>query len=343
MQIINNNYFLGHTERLAYHIEYKRFTGGAFTYNSDNDTYVYVGEGNGDYDVDKSVVYLGYAFFDDETICGATLYKAPSTTWSEGSYKLQISEISQLKKGTYQISIVDKNGNIATETREIKVQDSDKKDFEETNKTIYLTFDDGPSEYTDKLLDTLNKYNAKATFFTTSAHPDKVECMKKAAENGHTVAIHTTTHNYEQIYSSEQAFWSDHDNQNKVIVQTTGKASTMFRFPGGSSNTISQNYSQGIMTRLIQQANERHLQFYDWNVSSGDAGSATTSDAVFQNVVAGIQAASEKNQPSVVLQHDTKEYSVDAVERILLWGLENGYEFQALRPDSFAPHHSVNN
>ena len=206
-----------------------------------------------------------------------------------------------------------------------------------------MTFDDGPSEYTDKLLDTLNKYNAKATFFTTSAHPDKVECMKKAAENGHTVAIHTTTHNYEQIYSSEQAFWSDHDNQNKVIVQTTGKASTMFRFPGGSSNTISQNYSQGIMTRLIQQANERHLQFYDWNVSSGDAGSATTSDAVFQNVVAGIQAASEKNQPSVVLQHDTKEYSVDAVERILLWGLENGYEFQALRPDSFAPHHSVNN
>ena len=206
-----------------------------------------------------------------------------------------------------------------------------------------MTFDDGPSEYTDKLLDTLNKYNAKATFFTTSAHPDKVECMKKAAENGHTVAIHTTTHNYEQIYSSEQAFWSDHDNQNKVIVQTTGKASTMFRFPGGSSNTISQNYSQGIMTRLIQQANERHLQFYDWNVSSGDAGSATTSDAVFQNVVAGIQAASEKNQPSVVLQHDTKEYSVDAVERILLWGLENGYEFQALHPDSFAPHHSVNN
>ena len=121
LEIINNNYFLGHTERLAYHIAYKRFSGGAFTYNSDNDTYVYVGEGNGDYDVDKSVVYLGYAFFDDETICGATLYKAPSTTWSEGSYKLQISEISQLKKGTYQISIVDKNGNIATDFNSIYV------------------------------------------------------------------------------------------------------------------------------------------------------------------------------------------------------------------------------
>lgn len=121
LEIINNNYFLGHSERLAYHIEYKRFSGGAFTYNSENDTYVYVGEGNGDYDVDKSVVYLGYAFFDDETICGATLYKAPSTTWSEGSYKLQISEISQLKKGTYQISIVDKNGNIATDFNSIYV------------------------------------------------------------------------------------------------------------------------------------------------------------------------------------------------------------------------------
>ena len=115
LEINNNNYFLGHSERLAYHIEYKKYSGGAFIYNSENDTYTFVGDGNGDYDVDKSVVYLGYAFFDDETICGATLYKAPSTTWSEGNYKLQISEISQTKKGTYQISIVDKNGNIATD------------------------------------------------------------------------------------------------------------------------------------------------------------------------------------------------------------------------------------
>ena len=121
LEINNNNYFLGHSERLAYHIEYKKYSGGAFIYNSENDTYTFVGDGNGDYDVDKSVVYLGYAFFDDETICGATLYKAPSTTWSEGNYKLQISEISQTKKGTYQISIVDKNGNIATDFNSIYV------------------------------------------------------------------------------------------------------------------------------------------------------------------------------------------------------------------------------
>ena len=121
LEVINNNYFLGHTERIAYHIEYKKYSGGAFIYHSENDTYEYVGDGNGDYDVDKSVVYLGYAFFDSETICGATLYKAPNTAWIEGNYKLKLSEISQVKRGTYQISIVDKDGNIATDFNSIYV------------------------------------------------------------------------------------------------------------------------------------------------------------------------------------------------------------------------------
>lgn len=276
-------------------------------------------------------------FADDPTY--KSVMKATDNYDGDLTAKIQ----TEVKDGSVVYTVEDSNGNVTTKKREIKVQDSDKKDFEETSKTIYLTFDDGPSEYTDKLLTTLDKYNVKATFFTTSAYPDKVECMRKAAKSGHTVAVHTTTHNYSQIYSSDEAFWADHDNQNKVIAEMTGKPSTMFRFPGGSSNTISQNYSSGIMTRLVQQANDKGLQFYDWNVSSGDAGSATTSDLVFQNVIAGIQAANEKGQPSVVLQHDTKEYSVDAVERIILWGLDNGYEFRALHPDSFAPHHSVNN
>ncbi|AMK14583.1 right-handed parallel beta-helix repeat-containing protein [Methanobrevibacter olleyae] len=121
LEIVNNNYFLGHSERTIYHLDYKPFDGGEFSYNSENDSFIYVGEGNGNYTLDKSVVYLGYAFFEDEMICGATLYKAPNTAWSEGNYKLKISEISQVKKGTYQISIVDKNGNIAKDFSSIYV------------------------------------------------------------------------------------------------------------------------------------------------------------------------------------------------------------------------------
>ena len=121
LEVVNNNYFLGHTERAAYHIEYKEYPGGAYNYDPVNDLYVFVGEGNGTYDVDKSVVYLGYAFFRDETICGATLYKAPDVTWSEGLYKLQLSEISDLGYGKYSVSIVDSNGNIITDLSSIYV------------------------------------------------------------------------------------------------------------------------------------------------------------------------------------------------------------------------------
>ena len=121
LEVNNNNYYMGHTERLTYHIEYKKYDGGPFIYDSENDIYVYVGEGNGEYDVDKSVVYLGYAFYINEAICGATLYKAPSTTWGSGNYKLQLSEIEQVKKGVYKISIVDANGNIATDFSSIYV------------------------------------------------------------------------------------------------------------------------------------------------------------------------------------------------------------------------------
>ena len=121
LEINNNNYFLGHSERLAYHINYKKFPGGEFIYDSEKDEYIYVGEGNGEYDIDKSVVYLADAFFDSETICGATLYKAPNVLWMEGEHKLLLSEISQVKRGTYQISIVNRNGTIATDFNSIYV------------------------------------------------------------------------------------------------------------------------------------------------------------------------------------------------------------------------------
>ncbi|WP_295620204.1 right-handed parallel beta-helix repeat-containing protein [uncultured Methanobrevibacter sp.] len=121
LEINNNNYYLGHTERLAYHIDYKKFNGGAFIYDSEKDEYIYVGDGNGNYDVDKSVIYLADGFFDAETICGATLYKPPNIAWMEGEHKLLISEITQVKRGTYQISIVNKNGTIATDFNSIYV------------------------------------------------------------------------------------------------------------------------------------------------------------------------------------------------------------------------------
>ncbi len=159
----------------------------------------------------------------------------------------------------------------------------------EDAKTIYLTFDDGPSDNTRRLLDILDQYNVKAIF------------------------------------------------------QQTGSYASLMRFPGGSSNTVSANYCSGIMSTLTQQASAKGLHYFDWNVSSGDAGNIDSSDQVFDNITNGISSVSAKGYPAVVLQHDTKSFSVDAVSRVIEWGLANGYHFEKLGDNSFTAHHHINN
>ena len=122
------------------------------------------------------------------------------------------------------------------------------------------------------------------------------------------------------------------------ITALGGKKTTLVRFPGGSSNTVS-SFNPGIMTRLAQALTDMGYQYFDWNVSSGDAGETTSTDQVFENVVSGIR----NRDVSIVLQHDIKGYSVAAVERIIVWGLANGYTFLPLEPTSPTAHHRINN
>lgn len=211
------------------------------------------------------------------------------------------------------------------------------------SKAIYLTFDDGPGAATGKLLDVLDRYSVKATFFTTSAYPAYTDLIGEEARRGHTVAVHTASHDYASIYSSTDAYWQDFNAQNAVIQQQTGSTSSLFRFPGGSSNTISENYCFGIMTTLVRQANAQGLYYYDWNVSSGDAGGTTSTADVIANVTQQVAANSAYGSASIVLQHDYKDFTVEAVDDIIEWGLKNGYHFEQLSPGSFTVHHRINN
>ncbi len=204
-------------------------------------------------------------------------------------------------------------------------------------KVIYLTFDDGPSAHTARLLDVLAKYDVKATFFVMNT--SNIGMISRTAQEGHTVAIHTYTHRYSQIYASDQAFLADLQAMQDLIYQHTGVRSTITRFPGGSSNSVSSAYNKGIMTRLTKELQNRGFQYFDWNVDSNDAGGAKTAEDVFRNVTKGVATRTY----SVVLQHDTQDFSVDAVERIIAWGLCNGYTFKALDMDSPLCHHGVNN
>ncbi len=242
--------------------------------------------------------------------------------------------------GTYTITYTatDSFGNVTTATRTLIVKAVKQPQVvTPEGATIYLTFDDGPGQHTLRLLDILDKYEVKATFFVkgiaASAYFDDI------VKRGHAIGMHSNTHDYGKIYASEEAFFADMKIVDDLIYEKTGVRTTLMRFPGGSSNAISKNYCKGIMTRLTKAVEDRGYQYFDWNVDSNDAGGAKTAEEVYQNVIKGCSG----RKSSIVLQHDIHGFSVDAVERIIQWGLANGYKFSALSPNSPKAHHGVNN
>lgn len=247
-------------------------------------------------------------------------------------------EVDQYHAGTYTLRycVSDSYGNTASVTRTVVVKTKPQPStITPGGKVIYLTFDDGPGRYTEQLLSILDMYNVKATFFVVNSRTD---IMKKIVDSGHSIGIHSATHNYREIYASEEAFFADLYKMQDIIFNATGVKTTLMRFPGGSSNTVS-SFNKGIMTRLTNAVCDLGFQYFDWNVDSMDAGGAKKSDQVADNVISGVKG----KKISLVLQHDIHGFSVDAVEEIITWGLANGYTFLPLDTTSPPCHHGVNN
>lgn len=299
-------------------------------------------------DVEAPVLSLNEG--SEITVNVGTTYADPgytATDNADGDLTAQVQvegNVDTYKSGTYTITytVTDSYGNVATATRTVTVQPVPQPDaVNPGDKVVYLTFDDGPCAYTKTLLDVLAKYNVKATFFVVDKGTNNNKIMQRIVEEGHAIGVHSLTHDYDTIYVNEEAYLQDFNAMRQIIYDQTGVWTTLFRFPGGSSNGVSKSYNEvpGIMTRLTKLMTDMGYQYFDWNVSSGDAGGVKTADGVYSNVVSGIQ----KHNVSVVLQHDIKKYSVEAVERIIIWGLENGYTFLPLDSTSPVCHHSVNN
>lgn len=210
--------------------------------------------------------------------------------------------------------------------------------YPDTN-TIYLTFDDGPGPYTSQLLDVLAKYDVKATFFVTGDEKNR-DMIGRAYSEGHSIGVHTYSHDYYGIYYSEAAYLEDFFKIEDIIYEQTGSYTRLFRFPGGSSNTVS-GFNPGIMSRLSTLMTDMGYKYFDWNVLSGDAGETELTNEVYEYVVDGVSGNSRTY--SVVLQHDIKDFSVAAVEKIIVWGLNHGYTFAALDITSPGVHHGINN
>lgn len=250
--------------------------------------------------------------------------------------------VDSMTAGVYILTytVKDAAGNTASVDRTVTVEPIKQPDtVTPEGKVIYLTFDDGPSNHTQELLDVLAKYNVKVTFFVVNTGYNMETLLNNIVKGGHSLAIHSKSHRYDKIYKSESAFYEDLYGMQQIIKQYTGVTTTLMRFPGGSSNGISRKYCVGIMTKLTKGVTEKGFQYFDWNVDSGDAGGATSADEVYNNVISGIGT----KKTAIVLQHDLYDYSVSAVERIIIWGLQNGYTFQALNPTSPTAHHRVNN
>ena len=245
--------------------------------------------------------------------------------------------VDMTRAGKYPLTytVTDSSGNVTTAEREVVVYGVAEP---VSGKIIFLTYDDGPCDNTQTLLDILDRYNVKATFFVTGNGGANVPLMQTEAEKGHTVAVHTLTHDYNKIYQSQEAYWEDFNGMNDIVESYTGYRSRIFRFPGGSSNTVSY-FNPGVMTRLTAQAHELGYEYFDWNVDVSDGVQGDTREAAFQNAIAGIQLY----DVSVVLCHDTHMSHVEATEDIIQWGLENGYTFLPLAKGMTVCHHQVNN
>ena len=310
----------GNTTRKEFDVNIMDNKGPTIILNEENIIYLTVG---------STYKEPGYVAIDD---CDGNVTESVKVTGS----------VDTSKKGTYELvySVSDEYGNETKVNRIVKVfPKNNYKPGELSSKTIYLTFDDGPGAHTARLLDILKKYNVKVTFFVTGYNNNYNDLLKREADEGHTVGLHSYTHNYGLIYASIDAYMEDLLKIQNKVKEYTGIESTIIRFPGGSSNTISRKYRTNIMTDLTKKVEEIGFRYFDWTIMSGDAGNTKDPNKIVENVTSMIK----ENEPNVVLMHDIKSYTVDSVERIIEYGLANGYTFVPLTMDSPVVHQKVNN
>lgn len=230
--------------------------------------------------------------------------------------------------------IINNNENVSVSTEEFD-------GAENSEHRVYLTFDDGPSSNTEEILKVLNEYNVKATFFVNGKRSDELRFLiTKISEEGHTVAMHSFSHKYSEVYSSVESFSDDMKEIEHLIYAQTGKHPKLYRFPGGSSNSV----SRGRITQFIDVLKEDGIEYVDWNISSGDATGTTSlkPEVIAQNVLDGYK----KNMynTSVVLLHDSdlRSSTVEALPDIIKGLRDEGAVLLPITEDTPAVHHIDN-
>ena len=224
--------------------------------------------------------------------------------------QLPTEEMQEEASGVYETTKVEES----VRDTETKVEEPAKiNPVKSSGKKVYLTFDDGPSSNTDQILDILKDYDVKATFFVVGKTDERsVKAYQRIVEEGHTLAMHSYSHKYDEIYESKEAFARDLNSLQEYLYETTGVWPRIYRFPGGSSNTV----SKVDMQELIEYLTDIGITYFDWNVAPGDAVSRTLpAETIVNNCLSGI----EKQKESVILMHDAsnKGTTIEALPQII--------------------------
>ena len=192
---------------------------------------------------------------------------------------------------------------------------------ETVTKRAYLTFDDGPSENTDAILDILAENNVKATFFVIGKGEEYYDTYRRIVDEGHTLGLHSYSHVYSEIYASEEDFINDIENLRNLLYDVTGVNSKYYRFPGGSTNTVTSVPIES----LIEYLDEAGITYFDWNALSGDA---VTEGLSPEQLVQNILKDALKYDDTVILMHDLDscDETVESLQLLIDRLTEEGYE-----------------
>lgn len=206
------------------------------------------------------------------------------------------------------------------------------------SKRIYLTFDDGPNRIgTDKVLETLAKYDIKATFFLVGEfagyYPERV---KTIYNSGHVIGCHSYTHQYKKLYESVDSLMEEINEWEDLIFEILGTELpvNLFRFPGGTTNSF---LAEPLLSELLQKLDDEGYKSYDWTISNNDASVSKRSegqteiDYVKASFLNGLDIREyAPNLPKIVLMHDVKEYTAESLEWIIEYLIDCGYSFGTL-------------
>ncbi len=250
---------------------------------------------------------------------------------------MAVSQNKRLHNKIEEIKVSKETLTKENENLQIEVQNK-QKNYEQALskvKIAYLTFDDGPSNHTKNILDTLDKYGIKATFFVN--HKDGMDDLYKEIINrGHVLANHTSSHNYSKVYRTKESFVEDVQKLDNELKRITGKEpSKILRFPGGSNNTISLNYNHGenFMKELAQHMTDLGYTFYDWNVDSMDAATFRQDKNVIVNRV--LEDAKYVKHANILMHDlDPKDTTPEALPEIIEGLKAQGFIFESLNHES---------